>query len=373
MQPVKIAIASVLKPLKDSRSYYKFALSLRETNKYQINIIGFYVKKETDENLIKFHPLFYQNRKSILRFSANFRLLKLIQEIKPKLLIVTTYELLPAAVIGKLLYGYNIIYDIQENYALNLIHNNSGNKLVRFLFSKVIQCVEYCSRPFIDHFIFAEACYKQEFPAIKNHTLLENKFQGPNLPIVTPNKLTNKHLRFLLCGTLTEVYGSIEAIEWFIQFQKIYPDAQLRILGHAPLARFRERLKTSIAGKQSIIADISPNPIPYESILDAFKSADAVLLPYHQIPSISPKIPSKLYECLALGKPFLFTTNPKWQELAKKYNAGLEIDFKDFSEIPQIHESLTSQNFYNTTEMSLPHWKADEEKFLALIKSLTSI
>lgn len=370
MEPVKIAIASVLKPLKDSRSYYKFALSLRETNKYQINIIGFCVKKESDENLIKFHPLFYQNRKSFARLAAGFRLLKLIQKIKPAILITTTYEQLPAAVIGKLFFKYKIIYDVQENYALNLTHNNPGNKLKNRILAKVIQCLEFCSRPFITHHIFAEKCYQEEFPSINNYTVLENKYQGPLSPKASSVKLDKKHLQFLLCGTLAEVYGSLDAIQWFMQFQKQFPDSKMRILGHTAIPSLKYQLETLLSGVHSIQVNVASKPIPYEVILEAYKEADVVLLAYHQIPSISPKIPSKLFECLALRKPFLYTANQKWKELAEEHQAGMEVDFNNFHFIPDVYQKLKKETFYSNADTSNAYWKADENRFLDLIQSL---
>ena len=52
MSQTQIVIASVLKPLKDPRLYYRFAISMRETNKYLINIIGFSLKKEPEEEVL---------------------------------------------------------------------------------------------------------------------------------------------------------------------------------------------------------------------------------------------------------------------------------------------------------------------------------
>ncbi|TVP51701.1 MAG: hypothetical protein EA341_04795 [Mongoliibacter sp.] len=367
MQPVKIAIASVLKPLKDSRSYYKFGLSLRETNKYQINIIGFCSKKERDEKSIKFHPLFYKNRNSISRFAAGFRLLKLLIKIKPKILIVTTYELLPYALLGKFLLKYKVIYDIQENYSLNIKYNNGKYGIEKSFFAGIVKLIESSSRPFIDHFIFAEKCYPNEFHAIKNFTIFENKYQGPITQGSKPFKIEADAIQFLLCGTLAEVYGGIDAILWFENILKINPYARLKILGHAPLEGFRNKLRDLVRDKPYIHACIEDKPLDYTLILEAYKAADLILLPYHQIKSISPKIPSKLYECLALNKAFLFSPNTAWKSLAEKYGAGIEVDFQNPNDHQSVLQFIKSKVFYDKFTAQEALWETEKEKFLDLI------
>jgi hypothetical protein len=372
MLPVKIAIASVLKPLKDPRSYYKFGLSLRETNKYQINIIGFCSKKETDENSIKFHSLFYKKRNSFSRLKVGFRLLKLLSKIKPKILIVSTYELLPAALLGKVIFGYKLVYDIQENYALNITLNSPKNKLSKLLGTGIIKLIEFGSRAFIDHFIFAEKCYVSEFPEINNHTIIENKYQGPIVKAKYTFKLERSNLKFLLCGTLAEVYGSMDALLWFDKFHKHFPDTSLKILGHAPLESFRLKLIKHVEDKPYFESTISSEPIPYELILNSYLTTDLVLLPYQQVKSISPKIPGKLYECLALNKGFLFSPNTQWQFLANKYNAGVTVNFQDLSKMEMISKEIFSKVFYSEAPKIDAYWASEELKFLSLIDRLSA-
>ena len=65
-----IASISVLKPVTDSRAFEKVATSLAQTNKYEINIIGFWTKKIPDHSNIRFHPIFHFHRLSPRRLLA---------------------------------------------------------------------------------------------------------------------------------------------------------------------------------------------------------------------------------------------------------------------------------------------------------------
>src|SRR5690606_37631719 len=101
MNKYRIVIASVLKPVTEPRAFSKLALSMRETNKYHINIIGFCAKKSQNLKGIRLTPIFCRHRTHIYRAVAPFRFLREIFAYKPNLVIVTTYELLPMALLGK--------------------------------------------------------------------------------------------------------------------------------------------------------------------------------------------------------------------------------------------------------------------------------
>ncbi|MCR9016688.1 glycosyltransferase [Aquiflexum gelatinilyticum] len=370
MSQTQIVIASVLKPLKDPRLYYRFAISMRETNKYLINIIGFSIKKETDEKNIRFHSIFSKNRNDFSRAVLGLRLIKILIQVKPKLVIITTFELLPAALLGKLFFRYNLVYDIRENYVLNLEQNKTLRGLNKSLSKLLVRFIECCSNPFIEHYFFAEKVYQKEFPRIKNYTVLQNKYFG-QIQDVKPVKLNEKRkLRFLISGTLTEVYGIIEGIKWFQTILRHFPQASLTILGHITMIDYGEKLRRICLDQKSIHLQISENPLPYSDILKGYQETDIVLLPYHQIPSISPKIPSKLYESIALGKPCLFQKNTLWHSICSEYPAGIGIDFTDTNHAQEKLEGFLDTEFFVKKPGEEILWKSDETLFLPIIEQL---
>jgi hypothetical protein len=371
MHQIPIVIASVLKPLKDPRAYYRFGISMRETNKYLINIIGFSSKKESNEKNVKFHTIFSENRIHISRLLVGWRFFKVINKVKPELVIVTTFELLPAAVLGKLMLGYALVYDVQENYVLNISQNKTMSGWKKKLASIAVKMIESCSGPFVDHHFFAEQVYQVEFPEINKSTILENKFYG-KVAEVPPFKIqSSTNLKFLISGTLTEVYGILEGIEWFKSIHPYYPQATLTVIGHVPMPGFYQKLKEATVDQSSIRFRGSGSPILYTAVVKAYAESDIVLLPYHQLPSISPKIPSKMYESIALGKPCLFQTNPKWEKICGVYPAGKGIDFTDLTHSRQQLEAFLNTSFFVQKPAEEVLWISDEARFLEVIERLT--
>ena len=113
-------IASVLKPVDDTRLYEKLGLSMRESKKYRVNIIGFEAKNPPVVPGLSFHSIYSGSRLDLGRLLAPWRFLRILFTLKPALLIVCTPELLLPAVIYKLFSGVRLWYDVQENYQKNI-------------------------------------------------------------------------------------------------------------------------------------------------------------------------------------------------------------------------------------------------------------
>lgn len=372
MQLSKITIASVLKPVKDPRAYYRFGLSLRETNKYQINIIGFSTKKESPDKFINFLSFYSKQRNNYSRIFLNLKLVKLLFKDRPQVLIVSTYELLPAAVFSKFFLGFSLIYDVQENYSRNISLNKTLSGFKKHAALVLINCIEFSSKYFVDHFFFAEHCYKEEMKKFSPYSILENKFYG-ELNVVKPYKINpEKALTFLISGTLTEVYGILNGIQWFKAIHKHFPEYRLLIIGHVPLASFLENLLEAVSGYPQIQLTASKSPLGYDKILKAYNDADIVLMPYHQIPSISPKIPSKLYESLALGKPCLISSNQKWNQILAPFPGGMEIDFSDVRNCKTTFNHFLNKLFFVSSPGNEVLWNSQETEFLEVIERLSS-
>jgi glycosyltransferase involved in cell wall biosynthesis len=368
MQKNRVAIASVLKPVKDPRAYFRFGISLRETNKYEINIIGFSTKSEPPEGDIHFHTIFSKQRTHPKRLFVSWAFLVKIWKIRPEILIVTTYELLPVSVLAKWIFKYKLVYDVQENHILNISQNRTLGGFERWIARAVVRIFESCSRPFVDHFFLAERCYLDEFPKFRPATVLENRFFKPVVSIQSYQLSAERPLRFLISGTITEVYGALTGIQWFTEFRKRRPNSELHVIGHCPMQSFWEKLEEEMPF-EGLTLEIASMPIPYEMILKAYDQADIVLLPYWQIESIRDKVPSKLYESLALGKVCLFSPNPKWDEIVKSFGGGFAVNFRDFSGIPNIALELDNRSFFTKNPDASLTWKSQETEFLDVIAS----
>jgi hypothetical protein len=192
-QRTSIVIASILKPVDDTRMLEKFGLSLGQTNKYEVNIIGFAAKNLKKFDNIHFHPLFHFRRISFLRLLAPIRLFFYLFKVKPSVAIFNTPEIQYVMMFYKLISGCRIIYDIQENYYRNIYFNKNYILPLRFLFANAIRLKEWSGRWFIDRIIFAEEGYKVEMPGLaKRAVVIRNTYKKLDAEGLEDTKSENK-------------------------------------------------------------------------------------------------------------------------------------------------------------------------------------
>ena len=120
----KIVLASVLKPVNEIRMFSKIATSLAKAS-YDVSIIGYQPTGAFPKTPIHLYPIGIFHRLSIKRVFAPFHIFKHWLALKPDILIVSTHELLFWGVLTRLFLRTRVIYDVQENYYLNILHTSA--------------------------------------------------------------------------------------------------------------------------------------------------------------------------------------------------------------------------------------------------------
>ncbi len=364
---IKITIASVLKPVDDVRAFWKLSQSIAKTNKYDVNIIGNTGKKEVVNKNINFHAHAISRSNWPKRLFVREKILFKILKLRPKVLVITTHELINVALIVKLVTGCRIIYDVQENYFLNIYHINSS--YFRKIYAYLVRFKENISRPFISHYWLAEKCYADELPFIKNKSsVIENKALKLE---IEPSEFENPKLLFT--GTIS-IYGGIEnAIQVFEEFYKINPNTSLKIVGQIHNRPLEERLKQAEKKYKNIELNISFDPVSYEKIIDAIQASNLGIIGYEESPANAKKIPTKLYEYSRYKLPYLVNKNTTWASMGETLGGAIPVDFKE------LNASLLSKIMENPAYLfpkSYPEdmtWEYEEQKIFTSIKSLIKL
>jgi glycosyltransferase involved in cell wall biosynthesis len=369
MKKTKVVIASILKPIDDSRMFEKFGLSLEQANKYEINIIGFTSKNIPTKNEIQFHPLKPFKRLSFKRILARTKVWKTYIKVKPQIIIVNTHELLILTILYRILFGGKIVYDIRENYARNVRLQQVYPFLLRPLISLIIRLKEWITQPFIKVQIIAERSYLTELPFLRNNTiLLENKYKELNV-LATGSKENSGQIRLLYSGTIAETYGVFDAIELAKKLNAFNPKINLTIIGYCAKMDDLMRLKAEIKDIEYINLRGGDHLVPHSEIVATIKASHFGLILNQPNKLSDKKLPTRLFEYTANHLPVLCINNPNWINFLSQFNAEIEINLKHYKP-----ESLlvTMQNgiFYNQGDTSTSFWKSEEPKLLQLIESL---
>lgn len=369
-KPIPILLASSLKPVKDVRAWGKLGRSLRETNTYSLNIIGFSGKMLEREDGVNFFTSKSSFDSKWKRVFSQLRFISLLYKIRPRVLICCTYEYLPVAALFKKLLNFKLVYDVQENYIANLDLNPNLTPKAKERATRIIQNAESVNG--IDLYLFAEKCYAEEMQEKRPFLVLENKYSGP-IKLVEPIRFPlRKGYKFVITGTITPAFGILDAVLWFKSVLKDFPESSLHIIGHLTLSEFGKKLSQACQNVPEIELSVSEIPLPHEQIIQAMTKADFALLPYQNHPAIKDKMPTKLFEATALGIPVLITPNQKWENFLKPFSGGFPVDFSNSQGAGlQLSKALRKEYFTAQPDQSLS-WDSQKSDFLKVIESLLS-
>jgi len=367
-----IALISILKPVDDTRMFEKFGLSLGQTNKYEINIIGFKSKKIKKVENVHFYPIFDFPRLSLGRFLAPYRLFQYLVKVKPTIVIFSTPEIQHIIFLYKLFFGCKVIYDIQENYYRNIRYGRNYIKIFRYFFSNLVRMVEIAGSGYLDAVIYAEQGYRKELPNClgKKATVIRNTYNN-----IFEEKVIKKNrkedITLLFSGTIAESYGIFSAIQFIDLFHKKYPAVKLLIAGHCANKSVFKEVLLQIKNKPYIQLIGGSELVPHEDIIRLIQSVDFGLVCYNINPSIENCFPTKIYEYMANKLPMIVQDYYPWSSFCLKYNAAIEVNFENI-DYDKLYAQLLKESFYTQDLPDEIFWQKDEKKLLGLIDDFLS-
>ncbi len=392
--PTRILLASVLKPVDDTRMRGKFAETLRAHPGWQVYVAG-----RADGNPVGIppkvnagppvgqHRIFWGSRLGLSRLLAQGRYWRLLRTLRPSLVIVHAPELLPLTLLWRALgQGRQFIYDIRENYALNVRTQHVYRGLLKRGLAAGLRRVESAAAAQAAAVLLAEASYATELPFLKQLParrvlLLENKYQpapGEQLPrTARPLPAPTEPLRLLFSGTISVLNGVWEAIALARHLRTMRPGgATLTIVGFCQQSGLLLEIQQVVAAESAWLTLIGGATLVHHSrIVAEIGRSHLGLLPYRPHPSTAYCRPTKLFEYLAHGLPILIPHNLLWNSELTKYTAGLTVDFtKAPSAAAVVMAALPRAQFYPAgvpTDAVL--WAGEGKKLRVLLESLLPV
>jgi len=365
----KIVIASTLKPVWDPRAYEKFAKSLLKEDSYAVSIIGSQPNFKTDEKNITTYAHAVHGKGLLNRITLPFSIFRKLIKLKPSLVIFTTHELLLITVLFKLLYKKKIIYDIQENYNYNLRYQDNYPTVIKLILATYIRFKERFFSQWIDHFFLAEKCYLDEILFLKNKarkiTILENKYQPIEGLIKQPK---GSKIELLLSGTIAPEYGVFEAIHFFEKLPR--EKYSLKIIGHCPNKQNQKKIEEMCSSLENCKLMLDNSPIPHRKIAEQISDNTIGLLPYRGNKSTENKVPTKLFEYLAMNTPILISVNPTWSSLVDQYQGGASINFNNPPHLSDLSICVNLINNNHISHYKELMWLSEENKFIDSVSAV---
>ncbi len=373
-----VLLASVLKPLEDVRIYQKIGKSLlRHFPDMRLCVLAYHPIGEdlpVASERVRFVRLFGRGRLHFTRLWANFRLIYQAKNTQAHHLIISTWELIPAALFLSFWRGTRILYDVQENYAANLRHTQVYPWFLRKILAYKISMLEYLLARRGCVFMMAEECYLSEMPWLKPAVLLENKCLREEIKVYrSKTNPKNEPKKWVFTGTVSREYGVFDLIEYCEELRKDGLRFSLNIVGYAAIQAERKQLIRWATERDWLQLKGIAQPVAHAVILEEIQKADIVCMPYRINQSYAGRIPTKFFECIALQKAMLISLNLFWEEYLSKFGEVRAefVDFRDKKNTAQSQEKITklyAQKDFKENESENIFWENQEGSLLALFE-----
>jgi glycogen synthase len=292
----KILLVSVLKPVNDVRMYEKLAWSLAQHPLAAVHVAGQAVKDVPVDLKIRLHPLFSFSRSSAKRFLASFKLYHFLVRLKPQAIIVCSPELLIVSLIYKILFGAELYYDIQENYALNIRYTTTYPRLLRWPLSWAVRLLERFFIVYAKGVVLAEDIYTNQLRLVGNRKTIILKNYAKESTFTKQKGGFSKTLVLLYSGTISKHYGVIEAICFAKNWHSYNPNVSLTIIGYCQEPSTWADIQALTASIDYITIIGGTELVPHDLILKEINKADIGLLPYQENKATKGRAPTKFYE-----------------------------------------------------------------------------
>ncbi|MBT2559077.1 hypothetical protein J7E24_14900 [Hymenobacter sp. ISL-91] len=404
MPALTILLASVLKPLDDTRMLGKFGRTLAHRPGAQVHVAGRAAPQPPNlpPNL-HVHELLRGSRLSLARLQAQWRYWQLLRQLQPTIVVVHAPELLPATVLWQWLgRGRRFVYDVRENYALNIRTQAVYPPWARDVLAGLVRRLETLAAARAAAVLLAERSYAAELPfaagaleaakplvasppaqsqqlAPNNQQpvlIIENKYQPyDNLPADWPRRLpsTSELLRLVYSGTISELNGVWEALRFAAHLRTVWPLAHLTIMGACQQPALLARLQAAVAATNGAVTLVGGAAlVPHAAVVAELRRSHLGLLPYRPHPSTARCVPTKLFEYLALALPLVLPPNPLWQPLTETAGAGLIFDFQQATYPPasELAAGLQADIYYPQGPPPLAFWEPEAKKIMGLLDSI---
>jgi glycogen(starch) synthase len=289
------------------------------------------------------------------RIRLQLCLLYRLWRIRPRLVQLHSPELLPLALCARWLLGCRLVYDQHEDYLANLTHGAAYAPWYWPWVGQGIRLLEHLSVAWVDAAVQAEACYAGTQPHAQVVYVPNKALATPRPP--GPARRAQPPLRVLLSGTLAADWG-VEAALALVQAQPFAHS--LTLAGHAPHPAYARQLEATAARLPRVQLVGGQHYVPHSQLLACMASHDLGLALYSPQPAIATRIPTKFYEYMAAGLPFLYTDSPAWDALNAQTGMGLAI-----SRLGELADFLARYR-----QPATRHWQWDAQPLLLLYQRL---
>jgi len=236
-----------------------------------------------------------------------------------------------------------VIYDVHEDYFTSIREKNwIKGVILRKVSASIFNFVEKKSARFFDAIVIAEDYYIENFDDTnrKIAKVLNYPILNEELPQINFKKLC---FSIVYSGTVSENRGIWNVLRTVETISRERRDFKLYIIGKFSsenlLSNVREFLRENTLDE--FVEIIGGNEYVRRETIDAYhKFMDVGLVLIPTSPHYEKKLPTKFFEYMLAGIPFIATNFSLWKEFVEENRCGFVVNPGNFEEINKLIQYL---------------------------------
>ena len=362
----KIFIGTSVHRWNDNRIFHKEAVSLAKKFNVELHAPADFDKKNINGVKIIGLPTWEEEiDRKLIRKQLWLRLKNNDSDI----FIFHDPELIWTGIKASIVLKIKVVYDIHENTIQSIIRKKWLNPIAKLIAIIGYSFLQQISKLFFDHYLLAEDSYKYFMK--KNSTVVYN------YPLkVDYDHQSIKEFDLVYLGDITEDRGALIMVKILSILKRKLPKINLALIGKVPPI-----LKDDLAN--AIVEYRLKNNIQlfgymnyYEAMQIVCKSKVGLCL-LKPIKNYIDSYPTKLFDYMQVGVPFVCSNFPLYQKLLDKCDSGISVDPLDIEGIASaIHCLLDDPDKYkNLSKNGIIalnkdyNWSSQENKLFNLVQS----
>lgn len=329
----RICILTSVHPALDVRIFRKEALALVNAS-YDVTIIGQHDDDQVVDNVKIINLPAPKNRFQRI-FLITIRLFILALKQKTHIYHFHDPELIPVALVLKLLTGRKVIYDAHEDYEKSILSKGWLPLLARKMISLVFNIFEKMSAKAFDYVIAATDSIANNFSGSLSISVRNYPVLGALSPVARQDRVPGSQFNLIYAGILTKARGISEIIRSLDLVNGDF-EVKLKLFGAFPDGSFELEAKELEGFKKTEFFGWTSQ----SQVFKEMASADAGVVCFHPEPNHTHAWPNKLFEYMAMGLPVIASNFQLWRELVEKNKCGIVVDPLDPQDIARAIQWL---------------------------------
>lgn len=329
--PYKAVHITTAHPPFDIRIFHKECKSLKAAG-YDVLLIARNNKEEVVDG-IRIIPLTPPNGRFERIFMLTFTAFRIALKEKADIYHFHDPELIPVALLLKLLTKAKVVYDAHEDYPKQILSKHYLPAILRRPISIAFNALEKTAAYFFDAVVTATDDILTNFThakkslSVKNVPILEGFLQCTRKP-------DNGVFDIIYIGGLSEIRG-IGNIIRAMQYVR-HDNARLWLYGRFSPDEYEEEIRTLKGYERVSYKGI----VDMKEIPSLLSSMDAGIVCFLPEPNHVAAMPNKIFEYMASGLPIIASSFPLWKEIIVESVCGLCANPEDPEEIARAIDKL---------------------------------